>query len=402
MRRSRSLFIYLVAIFVCSLSAILLFQHGQEKSIRKTYLNATLTKYNKIIDQFLTENSVAELPQFLALMPEKELRLWVTDKASKVLFENFSEAGINASYQAVRGAQLHSTVGEIYICATTSFPNFSVTSALPYNLTFESSVSENSLFLIFVGVLLLVVILLIYFLSKHYSESIVRDEARLKRQLTQNISHELKTPVSSILGYTETLLSATMSDVQRTTFLERSYLQAKRLKQLLEDLTEVNKLDDARELYEKTHCDLRAVVDEVLQDLKLQIEEKSCVVHLSLPAEIPIFGNRSLLYSVFRNLLENALTYAGAAPEVSIVLRENDKRYYRFTFSDSGQGVAAEHLSRLFDRFYRVDKGRSRKSGGTGLGLSIVKNAILFHNGNIRALNAPTGGLCFEFSLKKY
>ncbi len=402
MRRSRSLFIYLVAIFVCSLSAILLFQHGQEKSIRKTYLNATLTKYNRIIDQFLTENSVAELPQFLALMPEKELRLWVTDRASKVLFENFSEAGINASYQAVRGAQLHSSVGKIYICATTSFPNFSVTSALPYNLTFESSVSENSLFLIFVGVLLLVVILLIYFLSKHYSESIVRDEARLKRQLTQNISHELKTPVSSILGYTETLLSATMSDVQRTTFLERSYLQAKRLKQLLEDLTEVNKLDDARELYEKTHCDLRAVVDEVLQDLKLQIEEKSCVVHLSLPAEIPIFGNRSLLYSVFRNLLENALAYAGAAPEVSIVLKENDKRYYRFTFSDSGQGVAAEHLSRLFDRFYRVDKGRSRKSGGTGLGLSIVKNAILFHNGNISAHNAPTGGLCFEFSLKKY
>ena len=111
-------------------------------------------------------------------------------------------------------------------------------------------------------------------------------------------------------------------------------------------------------------------------------------------------GNQSLLYSVFRNLTDNAIAYAGEGTTITLSAKDED-RFWHFTFSDNGIGVPAEHLPRLFERFYRVDKGRSRKMGGTGLGLAIVKNAVLLHGGTISVRNVPTGGLQFDFTLKK-
>ena len=111
-------------------------------------------------------------------------------------------------------------------------------------------------------------------------------------------------------------------------------------------------------------------------------------------------GNRSLLYSIFRNLTDNALAYAGEGTTISLSANEQGNKWH-FIFSDNGQGVPPEHLARLFERFYRVDKGRSRKMGGTGLGLAIVKNAVLLHGGTIRVSNLPEGGLKFEFTIKK-
>ena len=127
-----------------------------------------------------------------------------------------------------------------------------------------------------------------------------------------------------------------------------------------------------------------------------------------LPERVTVHGNRSLLYSVFRNLTDNAINYAGENTTITLraELDEDDSiaglpQRWRFTFSDNGIGVSPEHLPRLFERFYRVDKGRSRKMGGTGLGLAIVKNAVLLHGGTISVDNNPNGGLCFHFTLSE-
>jgi two-component system OmpR family sensor kinase/two-component system phosphate regulon sensor histidine kinase PhoR len=144
------------------------------------------------------------------------------------------------------------------------------------------------------------------------------------------------------------------------------------------------------------------VISDVLNDVHLQIEQKECKVLHNFQPNILIQGNRSLLYSIFRNLLDNTLAYAGENISIDISCYREDEQFYYFSFSDNGVGVAEEHLNRLFERFYRVDKGRSRKQGGTGLGLAIVKNAVIYHRGTISAKCVPTGGLSFIFSLRKY
>ena len=147
--------------------------------------------------------------------------------------------------------------------------------------------------------------------------------------------------------------------------------------------------------------DISVLVTNIVNEVSLELEEKHITVVNSLKKEIQIRGNYSLLYSIFRNLTDNAIAYAGNDIQITINCFREDEKFYYFSFSDTGVGVPEEHLNRLFERFYRVDKGRSRKLGGTGLGLAIVKNAVLFHGGTIFAKNMPKGGLEFVFTLKK-
>lgn len=228
------------------------------------------------------------------------------------------------------------------------------------------------------------------------------EQARLKRQLTQNIAHELKTPVSSIQGYLETLLNnPNMPAETAHTFLERSYAQSNRLTLLLRDISVLTRMDEAPDLMVKEYVDLSQLVKNILNEVALNIEEKQITVLNRLPESLKINGNSSLLYSIFRNLMDNAIAYAGIGITVTIECFREDENFYYFSFSDTGVGVAEEHLNRLFERFYRVDKGRSRKLGGTGLGLAIVKNAVLFHGGTIFAKNNVHKGLEFVFTLQK-
>ncbi len=227
-------------------------------------------------------------------------------------------------------------------------------------------------------------------------------QARLKKQLTQNIAHELKTPVSSIQGYLETMVSNPDLPRERIgTFLERSYAQSNRLVHLLRDISALTRMDDAPDMIEMEPVNLTAVVNNILNEVTLELEEKQITAQNLLPEELTIHGDASLLYSIFRNLTDNAIAYAGTAISITMRCFREDERFYYFSFSDTGVGVTPEHLSRLFERFYRVDKGRSRKLGGTGLGLAIVKNAVLLHGGSIFAKNNPGGGLEFIFTLRK-
>lgn len=228
------------------------------------------------------------------------------------------------------------------------------------------------------------------------------EQARLKRQLTQNIAHELKTPVSSIQGYLETIISnPNIPQENVRVFLERSYAQSNRLTFLLRDISVLTRMDEAPELVEKEQVNLSKIVENILNEVALGLEEKHITVVNKLPSEVILTGSSSLLYSIFRNLTDNAIAYAGNDIQITINCFREDEKFYYFSFSDTGVGVPEEHLNRLFERFYRVDKGRSRKLGGTGLGLAIVKNSVLFHGGTIFAKNMPKGGLEFVFTLKK-
>jgi signal transduction histidine kinase len=229
-----------------------------------------------------------------------------------------------------------------------------------------------------------------------------QEQSILKRELTQNVAHELKTPVASIQGYLETIREhPDMDPKTRVNFLERCHAQGERLAVLLNDMSTLNRLDDGAEMMVFSQIDVTEIVHTVELESKFALEQKGMTMKCEIPDEMLIHGNESLIYSIFRNLTDNAIAYAGA--NTHIILKANRLQgscSWHFTFCDDGVGVPEEHLQRLFERFYRVDKGRSRKMGGTGLGLAIVKNAVRVHGGNISVSNNPTGGLCFEFSLK--
>jgi signal transduction histidine kinase len=230
----------------------------------------------------------------------------------------------------------------------------------------------------------------------------LEEENRVKRQLTQNIAHELKTPVSSIQGYMETIINTPdLSEEKRSQFIARCYSQTVRLTDLLRDISQLNRLDEASQLFEKQDVAIHEVVHNIVHELQTELEQRSIATHVDIDATVKILGNASLVYSIFRNLMDNSISYAGDDVRIHISCYRTDESYYYFSYSDTGVGVSEEHLNRLFERFYRVDNGRSRKQGGTGLGLAIVKNAVLYHKGTISAKNMLTGGLEFLFSLKK-
>ena len=247
----------------------------------------------------------------------------------------------------------------------------------------------------------------ILFLDNSYEISIndisrQEEESRMKRQLTQNVSHELKTPVSSIQGYLETILSnPDLSPDKRQFFLERCYSQSTRLTGLLRDISVLNRLDEASEMFDLTEVNITKLIAEIQKECYQDMEEKHITSEIILPGDPTVFGNNSLLYSIFRNLYDNAIAYAGENIRITVNCYKEDPKYYYFSFSDNGVGIPEEHINRIFERFYRVDKGRSRKIGGTGLGLSIVKNGVNFHKGQISAKSSPGKGVTFFFTLKK-
>lgn len=236
-------------------------------------------------------------------------------------------------------------------------------------------------------------------------QKIVSEQERnrqLKQEMTNNIAHELKTPVSSIRGYLEILLGDKPVDESRKQFfLERCYSQTLRLSDLINDVSLINKLEESSELFPKEEISVCAIADEAVLELKEQCLSHHVVFKNMLPEHIRIVGNHSLVYSVFRNLLENVISYAGDDVEAGVECYKTDGEKYYLRFYDTGKGVDNRYIPKLFDRFLRIDEGRSRSTGGTGLGLSIVKHAVLFHGGDIYVRNREGGGLEFFFSLRK-
>lgn len=229
-----------------------------------------------------------------------------------------------------------------------------------------------------------------------------QEKIRIKKQLTNNINHELKTPVAAIQGYLETLLdNPGLGAEKRTAFLEKSCAQVARLRSLLADISTVTRMDEASQLILRERVVLNDIVDEIRADMQLRPEGQRLRVNCDFPYPLEMEGSPSLLGSVFRNLADNAAAYSGGR-DIFIRLLDDSPEQYTLQFSDNGIGVEEEHLPHIFERFYRIDKGRSRKLGGTGLGLAIVKNAVMMHGGTISVHNSERGGLEFTFTLRKH
>ena len=224
----------------------------------------------------------------------------------------------------------------------------------------------------------------------------------LKQQMSNNITHELRTPVSSIRGYIETIIETpNLSPERKRHFLEKAYNQVLRLTDLIRDVALITKTDEAPDTIKREELPVGRIVADIIEELRTPMEEAEMTCDNAVAPDIRIHGNYSLVYSIFRNLMENSIRYSGRGTRMKVECYNQDAEFCYFRFYDTGTGVPEEHLPRLFERFYRITEGRTRDNGGTGLGLSIVKNAVQFHSGTISVRNRKGGGLEFLFTLKK-
>ena len=239
-------------------------------------------------------------------------------------------------------------------------------------------------------------------------EVVIRDitklekQKRIKEQITSNIAHELKTPITIVLGYLDLLRNNDINPEDAKKYIRNAYTQSERLSDLIEDITLLQKMSEAKDKFSFENLNLNELIYEAKDSLALNLKEKNCDVKIRLPKPIIINANRSLLFSVFYNLFDNAIKYGGEKDiEISVNNYLEDSNYYYFSFSNTGTSIDKKHFLRIFERFYRVDDDRSREKGGTGLGLAIVKNAIQLHGGEITAGNHKNGGVEFLFTLSK-
>lgn len=230
----------------------------------------------------------------------------------------------------------------------------------------------------------------------------IEEKARSKRQLTNNINHELRTPIGVIKGYLDTVLeNPDMDDASRTHFLSKAREHVNRLVNLISDVSAITRLEEGGDMISTEELDFHDVAYTISNDLAESGALGKMTFSFDVPFDCKVMGNYNLLSGMIINLAKNAGAYSKGTHCELIVTGEDDK-FYHFEFRDNGTGVAEEHLPHLFERFYRIDSGRSRKAGGTGLGLPIVQNTVLAHGGSIEVMNGSTGGLCFVFTLPKY
>ena len=246
----------------------------------------------------------------------------------------------------------------------------------------------------------------IIFADKSF-ELVIRDitqlekQKKIKEEMTANIAHELKTPITIILGYLELLKENSLEAAEQKRYISNAYSQSERLSDLIQDISTLQKMSEARDRFKFELLNLNELIYEVKESLNLSLKEKNIDVKIRMSKPVLIEANRSLLISVFYNLFDNAIRYGGDHVEINLNNYLEDSNFYYFSFSNSGNSIEEKHFLRVFERFYRVDEDRSRPKGGTGLGLAIVKNALQLHGGEITVGNLKQGGVEFLFTLAK-
>lgn len=434
-------------------AAFMVFQYHREKEYKTDMMDTRLQMHNaRLLDDLRKgediENIVARISS-----PADNLRVTLIDGEGKVVYDSSkrSIASNHNSRPEVRAARLR---GEGYAIERLSEGNDTsyfysallgddgmvIRSAAPYNHSLTEFLKVDRTILWIMGALTLLMSLLGFLATRKISVSIRRlnrfaetagkggrifdgyyfphdelgdiaanivkiyvqrdrehretirleqDKARLKKQLTNNINHELKTPVASILVSLDLLDDhPDLSEEKKRELLSRIRANAERLSALLKDVSTITRMEDGRGMIDRKPLEIKAIIEKIADEARLRT---TMTINVDVPP-LTVNGDRALIESVFQNLIDNAIAYSGGT---EINIRADNKGNFRVW--DNGKGIPPEHLPHIFERFYRLDDGRTRSAGGTGLGLSIVRNAIAVHGGSIKAISVK--GLLFEFNL---
>ena len=468
----RNLLLSIGGVFLLFAVCFSIYQYQREKEYKIDILHSRLQMYNYEMVQTLGEDSLTNghlFRDYVARHSMEGLRVSMIDRNGRVILDSYdAHPGSLGNHlqrteiqQALRDGngydikRLSQSTHETYFYSATRFGDVIVRAAVPYSAELTRSLQADNTYIYFAVALTLLLGIVLYLSTRRISQHIgylrefavkaeegeeldhelerrlphdelgdishtiimlywklrhsEEDKVRIKRQLTQNAAHELKTPAASIHGYLESILDhPDMPEDKKKHFLERCYAQSERMSKLLQDMSALTKLDemDDRHSRENYHqVNVLQVIQSALDDTALQLHDKGITPTLQVPRHIEVLGDASLLYSIFRNLIDNVIAYATGASRLDIVCKETEsegRHFYEFLISDNGPGVEPQHLEHLFERFYRIDKGRSRKLGGTGLGLAIVKNAVAAHGGTATAQLTTGGGLTIRFTLARF
>ena len=398
------------------------FQYLREKEYKSEFLNAQLQQYNRYLLDTVEEGLPYE--DYIAThdKPFEELRISIITLSGAVVYDNILSLDSLGNHRLrpevanalTKGTGYHigrksASDGRDYFYSATRGERVVIRTAIPYSSTLNELLEADWSFLVVMISISLAMSIVAYFTTRKLGMDIERvnryeaeqEKNRIKRQLTNNINHELKTPVASIQVCLETLLSGiSLSDGKRQELIERCYTNNERLRRLLNDVSLITRMEDGSQLIHREKVTINPIIQEIAEELETMPEEERLTLHVDFQDEVTINGNPSLIGSIFSNLTENAIAYS-EGKSIHITLLENNEEQCLIRFEDDGKGVRPEELPHLFERFYRVDKGRSRQKGGTGLGLAIVKHAVMYHGGTITVTNRPNGGLQFDFTLQK-
>lgn len=410
--------IFLAATILASVFTLFygIYEYRREHAFRVDILHSQLQLNNYQVSSFQHPRSVGE----------SAIRVTVTDTLGNVLFDteekDVSHMGNHLKREEIQSAlrtgsgyaikRASETNREEYFYSATRFGDRIVRSSVPYSAELTSSLEHDYTFLYYTVSILSLIGMAVYF--RHRYENSEQEKQRIKRQLTENAAHELKTPAATIEGYLETLVSnPNMPEAKRLEFIGKCHAQSRRMSRLLTDMSTLTRLDEAHIIRPQNPIDAAVILRQIQDETSSQFQEQNIRLQMNIPKSLPMSGDSSLIYSLFRNIFSNALAYAADATYFSVNVTSSQispslmertgsevAGSYTFTFADNGAGVPAAHLPHIFERFYRIDKGRSRRLGGTGLGLAIVKNIALQYGGSATATQTPGGGLTVEVELR--
>lgn len=231
----------------------------------------------------------------------------------------------------------------------------------------------------------------------------VKQTEKMRRDFVANVSHELRTPLSAINGYAETLLEGAFEDpAVAKDFIQIIFNHSQRLSQLVRDLLDLSKLESSEEPFELHPIDFIPIVEKAIQLSQKHLTEKQITCHFVPPTDFPkVLAHEGNIEQVITNLLDNAIKYTPQEGAIEIRMLVRADGFAQIDVKDTGIGIESKHINRVFERFYRVDKARSRDLGGTGLGLAIVKHIVQSHGGEVWVSSLPGVGSTFSFTLKR-